>query len=262
MPVADGVDTLNINASLDLGGAISGRVVDAGSGIGVPGIEACAIDPNEEFFLCGETDDNGDYTIHSLRTGPFEVVFLDFGSSRHEGDYVAQVYNEGSLQLVSVTSGVTTTGINAAVTKGGSISGTVTDALSGAGVVFNPVCVREAGNGEIYECVPTDSLGQYTISPLPAGPFKVWFSPDQRFGADDYIPQYFSDASTFAAATVVTVVPPGAITGIDARLASRKAPPPSPIVAPSPAAVSSNQSRSESVPRASDWSRAKARRGV
>jgi hypothetical protein len=230
--VSDGVDTPGVDAALAAGGQISGRVTDAATKAGIQGISVCAGLPNEEFGRCTETDSSGKYTIPSLLSGSYEVFFFQGGE---ESEYLGQIYRGNQPELVSVTAGSTTSDIDAALSKAGKIAGTVTDALSGAGIGFSTVCARQATTGEIYECVYTNSRGQYAIAGLPSGAYKVWFSPDVPAWEeeDDYFQQYYGGAAVFAQATPVTVVAPALVTGIDARLFSRKAPA---VVPPPPAA--------------------------
>jgi hypothetical protein len=227
--VNDGADMPNIDAALAEGGRIAGHVTDSASNIGIQGILACASLVNEEIGRCAETAGGGGYTIAGLPNGSYEVFFF-----AEEGEYLSQIFRGNQKELVSVTVGSTTSNVDAALEKPGQISGTVTDALSGAGIGASIVCARQAVTGEIYECASTNGGGQYAIQGLPSGSYKVWFSPDVPEVVDDYFQQYFSGAATFALATPVTVVAPAVTTGINARLISRKAPP---VVPPPPAAT-------------------------
>jgi hypothetical protein len=233
--VSEGADTPGIDAALELGGRITGRVTDATTKSGIGGIVACAGPGGEEVSRCTETEADGDYAIRGLSTGFYEVFFFDVGEGG-SGEYLSQVFRGGNPESVSVTAGATVSGVDAALAKAGGIAGTVTDSLSGAGIAFSTVCVRQATSGEIEVCVRANSGGRYSIGGLAAGSYKVWFSPDVPSWEeeDDYFQQYFSGAGTFALATPVTVVPPAVTAGIDARLASRKA---APVVAAPAAAI-------------------------
>jgi hypothetical protein len=234
--VNDGADTPGIDAALAEGGRITGRVTDAISKVGIGGIVACAGLVGEEAGRCAEAGANGEYTIHGLVTGTYEVFFFDPGEEEGSGEYLPQTFRAGVRELVSVTAGATTFGVDAALTKAGGIAGTVSDSLSGAGIGASTVCLRQAAGGAIEDCVRTNGAGRYAIGGLAAGSYKVWFSPDVPAWEeeDDYFQQYFSGAGTFALATPVAVVPPAVTVGIDARLVSRKAPP---VVPVPPAAV-------------------------
>ncbi|MCW2988839.1 MAG: hypothetical protein JWM24_1777 [Solirubrobacterales bacterium] len=247
--VSDGVDTPGIDAALVEGGRIAGRITDATTKSGIVGIIACASLVDEEFGRCVEAGSGGEYTIAGLTAGSYEVFFFDVGEEEGAGEYLSQLYRNGQMELVPVTLGSTTSGIDAALTKAGQITGTVTDALSGAGIGFSTVCARQAVTGETYECARTNGSGQYAIKGLPSGSYKVWFSPDVPEVVDDYIQQYYNGAGTFAQAMPITVVAPAVVTGINARLISRKAPAATPA-APQP------------IVRARDPRKAHCRRGL
>ena len=73
---------------------------------------------------------------------------------------------------VAVTAGTTHTGVNFAMGAGGSLSGTVTDA--GTGVPLQGVQIAAYGStGQWLKTVPTDAVGAFTMSGLPAGTYYV-----------------------------------------------------------------------------------------
>ncbi len=231
--VANGNDTPNIDAVLEEGGWIEGHVVDA-SEAAIEGLIVCALPIDETGFgRCALTDSLGDYELPGLATDSYEVAFIG-----EETDYLTQFYKgkEHFFEAtpVSVTASMGTSGIDAKMKKGGQITGTVTDASSGAGIRFTLVCVLDAFEGEIFECVFTGGSGQYAIGGLPTGIYKVWFSPDGTESPeidDGYFQQFYNDRPTFAQADSVGVVAGGAASGIDAHLVSRKAAPVKPLAA-------------------------------
>lgn len=213
-------------------GSISGTVTAASGGAPLPGIEVCAWEVPSEGLACTATDASGDYAISALPVGNYKVEFWP-GSTGH---YIVQFYNSKSswqeAELVAVTSGADSPGINAALNAGGQITGTVTDATSGAGIQSSTVCAVEATTGEIWSCALTHNNGQYTLGGLPSGSYKAWFSPDvpEWEEEDDYFQQFYNGKPTFAQATAIPVAAPGVVSGIDARLVSRKVIPPPPVV--------------------------------
>lgn len=237
--VANGNDTPNVDAVLEEGGWIEGRAVDASSEAGIEELVVCALPVDETGFgRCALTDALGDYELLGLATDSYEVVFFAEGS-----EYLTQFYKgkEHFFEAtpVNVTAGAGTSGIDAKMKKGGQITGTVTDAASGAGIRAMLVCVLEAFEGEIFECVFTGGSGQYSIRGLPTGLYKVWFSPDGTEVPeidDDYFQQFFNDKPSFALADPLSVAAGGVASGIDAHLVSRKAPPVKPL-APAPVVV-------------------------
>ncbi len=109
----------------------------------------------------------------------------------------------------------TTTGIDAALTAGGQISGTVTDAVTKAPLAGAEVCAYNQSEeflGFFNRCTDTNSAGQYTFSGLAGGEYKVYFA----FGS--YAPQYYNDKSELSEAEPVHVTAGSTTSGIDAAL--------------------------------------------
>ena len=111
------------------------------------------------------------------------------------------------------------TGIDAALQAGtegqiGGISGTVTDANTHA-AVSNECVTAYDSNGNEVGFANTDANGQYTISQLAVGSYKVGFYAC----GGNYSPQFYSGESSLATAAVVAVTAGSTTTGIDAALA-------------------------------------------
>ncbi len=81
----------------------------------------------------------------------------------------------------------------------GSISGLVTDGANPVEGV--EVCASEVPEEGDFGCMETDSSGEYTITGLAAGNYKVEFWP----GSLNYVPQYFDARSSWALADQVPV---------------------------------------------------------
>ena len=228
--VNNGSDTANINAVLEEGGWIEGRAVDAVSKAGIDGLVVCAFPIDETGFgRCALTDSSGDYEILGLATDSYEVAFFP---EEETSEYLTQFYDGKASFLeatpVSVTAGTGIGGIGAEMKKGGKIAGTVTDAVSGAGIRASFVCLLPASELEVLGCTVTGGNGGYSMVGLSPGAYKVWFSPDGTGSAeveDDYFQQFYNAKPTFAQADSINVSAGGVASGIDAHLVSRKAAP-------------------------------------
>jgi hypothetical protein len=243
--VTNGNDAPNVNAVLEEGGWIEGHVIDAVNKAGIDGVAVCAYPIDETGFRrCALTDPSGGYEIVGLATDSYEVVF--FPEEGESADYLLQVYkgktNFSEATPVSVTAGSGVSGIDAEMKKGGRITGTVTDGLSGAGIRFSDVCLLLASEPEILRCTYTNGVGGYSFHGVSPGAYKVVFSPDipEWEEEDDYFQQFYNAKPTFAQADLINVSAGGATSGIDGHLVSRKAPPvarpaptlPAPVVRP------------------------------
>lgn len=224
MSVNQGETTPGIDAKMQVGGEITGRVTDASTHQGLSGIDVSAVSEASEeevSFGFATTEGDGEYTVRGLAAGSYKV---EFSPGFESGlNYVTQYYDgESSLasaNLVSVTLGGATTGIDAALEEGGEISGTVTDATTH--VDLPDIAVLAIGAGEASGgFTVTGASGQYTIPGLATGSYKIEF-----IGAGEgsgYIPQFYSGASTLASATPVAVTRGSTTSSIDAALVPKR----------------------------------------
>ncbi len=215
--------TGGINAELHAGGQISGVVSDAATHAPLAEVYVCAEEIAKfEVGGCAYTGANGEYTIAGLPSGSYAVQFDPLF-----GGYLAQFYNGKSsfseAQPVAVTVGSTTPGINAelhSANQGGSISGTVTKASGGATIEGIDVCAY--GTSVAGGCTLTNSKGEYTISGLSEGTFKVSFSANNCTESGctqlNYISQYYEGKASYSEATEVHVLAGKATEKIDAKM--------------------------------------------
>lgn len=193
--------TVNINAQLEAGGEISGRVTSR-SGKGVANVYVYAVDPNYLSWIDGSsTDSNGNYNFN-LPAGNYKVRF----GSTSKGFSVPEWYdNKSDLQgadLVTVTAQMTSI-INAKLDRiGGEISGRVIDDW-GNGIAGVYVKAYDLDNSTIViNSTMTNSKGFFTI-PLAEGKYKVGFFPGPE--AENLAPEWYNDKSDFGSADAVAV---------------------------------------------------------
>src|SRR5262249_51310091 len=157
--VAVGVENAGIDAALAVGGSISGIVTDP-SGMEIFGC-ASATNVTSGFSGANSLGSPGAYRITALPAGDYKVPF---GSCSFAGNHIAEWYDDkpdfDSADVVTVALGVDTPGIDAVLAIGGSISGTVTDAASGAGLSDIFVCAFVSS--EFGNCAYTRPDGTYT----------------------------------------------------------------------------------------------------
>ena len=226
--VTAGTTTGAINARLQRGGRISGRVTSAATGIPLREIEVCVRGEVVHFDGCAYTSSSGEYAVTGLPADSYTVEFETFEAGYN---YAPQYYSgkpkSTEATPVQVAGGATVAGVNAALTEGGQIKGTVT--VSGGGPLEGAeVCASD-------ECATTDSSGRYTISNLASGKYTVSFSPlpeqdqfEELFGSESeelkppeqspYLPQYYKDKAEYFEAEEVQVEAGSEASGIDAAL--------------------------------------------
>jgi Carboxypeptidase regulatory-like domain len=234
--VVAGETVTGIDASLQEGGRIAGRVTDALSHDPVSPIRVCARDPNQSEEEkeeevgggCGFTDSSGEYEIEGLPSGSYEVEFSPGASMNPFGEppdyaYATQYYDGRSsgteADLVQVTAGLTTTGIDAAMAEGGSISGTIVDLATKDPVGEVQVCALMTDDDEASRCASTDASGDYTIEGLASGDYDVEFHASEYPEEErNYLRQYYDGKGSLGDATAVAVTAGAVKSGVDAEL--------------------------------------------
>jgi hypothetical protein len=196
--------TDGIDAELAAGAQIKGKVRAAG-GSGLRGIEVCAYDnsesPREGEIYCATTDEEGDYAIAGLPGSEYLVEFEGNGS------YLTRYYDEkesaAKADTVSVAAGGTATNVDAEMQEGGQIGGKVTGE-GGAGLGEVEVCAEPTSGGYAYTsfCGESASNGEYEITGLPSGSYRVSFYPGYE---GEYLFQYYSGVTSSSEAEPVAV---------------------------------------------------------
>jgi probable HAF family extracellular repeat protein len=204
----------NIDAQLEPGARILGRVTDL-AGAPLSGLQVRAEDLNGRTINYGLTDGNGDYTIKSLATGCYKVYF-DTGLSNLL--YVDEWYDDRPMRdtaaAVCVIAGEDVTGVDARLTMGGSIRGTITNG-SGQGIERVHAAAYDL-NGGLVISRPTNGDGTYALV-VPPGTYKVSFNAG--WAAGTYLSEWHQDKAAFSNADSVSVSA-GRILIIDAQLAT------------------------------------------
>ena len=222
--VPEGGTTSGIDAELEEGGYIKGTVTSATTKAGLEGLEVCAREPEHPRNLdlpeknsgCAKTNAGGEYTIEGLATGEYEVEFaLPLPSQLN---YFNQFYDDKSswpeADLVSVAAGSTVSGVDAKLSLGGQITGTLTSARTKAPIGGAEVCAGgQAEDGYENRCTTTNAKGEYSIPRLRSGKFWVQFS------APGYVSEYVGGQFRFSEAKEsVSVTTGSASSGVDMEL--------------------------------------------
>lgn len=190
--------------------SISGRVVVAATGDGLPGATVEIRDAAREWMHVASmvTDGEGWYGF-----GPIPVG--DYGVLAYAPGYAREIYDQATViqeAQVILYQGQPITGIHFALNEGGSISGRVTEADG-----LTPVSNIEVRAGEAkYAWVETlwftaisDADGHYRVQNLPLGEYVVFVS------AEGYANEFYHDVNYLSLFTAVKVEPPAETTGID-----------------------------------------------
>jgi hypothetical protein len=212
--VTTGKTTPNINAALQSGGQIAGKVTAASGGAPLANIEAYAYyeEGGHEYFASFTyTNAAGEYTIAGLPSRSYKVEFSP-GYESGSANYLAQYYNGQSsfaaANPVVVTAGSTASNINAALQTAGQIAGKVTAASGGAALANIEVCATEEISAAHFvgNCTTTNGAGEYAVQGLPTGSAYIVEFYSGYEGGPNYQLQYYSGTKEKTKATYVSVV--------------------------------------------------------
>lgn len=198
-------------------GSIAGTVTDGETGSGIAEIVVVAYhDASGDWAASTMTDARGAYHLGQLREGAYRVMFDGRGilHSRYLNQWYDGKESWEAATKVTVLASKTTTGINATMVKGGSISGTVSDSMTGAGIAGVQVAAVDSTSGTWARSSTTDSSGRYTIPGLPGGDYRIYFS-EYLLG---YEGQWFNQKTGMTCADIVHIAQAEEKTGIDALL--------------------------------------------
>ena len=222
--VTAGTATSGIDFSLSPGGIITGTVTVAGTGTPLANVPVRAYTAGGS--AVGDavrTDGAGVYAIIGLLTGTF-YVRTSIGSPYYDELYNDLPCTDGSCVAtggtgISVTAGQSTGGIDFALGGQGTITGTVTDAATGAPLESVRVEVRAASTGAVVASGWTREAGAYTVNGLAAGPYYVQTSIGHPYRDELYNDVPCPEGSCTVTAGAAVVVNAGATTaGIDFSL--------------------------------------------
>jgi len=215
--VTDTQTTSGVDAQLVAAASISGTVTSAG---GTPLSQICVSafrqSNNGWQWLAGSTTaPDGTYTAGGISAGEVRVQFQDCNSTGH---YVEEWWDDkptfDDATPITLAAGESRSGLDASLTAGGAVTGTVTGPT---GDPLGNVCVNavDVNRGVAYANSAPD--GTYTLDRIPPGPITVLFQDCNHAGP--YADQWWDHVADQSAATTITVQSGVTTPGIDARLA-------------------------------------------
>ena len=213
LSTAAGSSLTGIDAVLGDAGMVTG-VMTGPEGQPLQYAYAQAYDASGNFYASTFTQADGTYRLRGIApAGNYIIRFRPPNSS----GYAVEWYNDkswsGEADAVAVVLREETPNINAQLGYGGTISGTVTAAVSGLPIANVTVVARDEANIGINSAV-TNASGQYTIYRVPACNVKLNFNA----GTTGYASEWYNDKADFATADLVPVAAGQNVTGINAQL--------------------------------------------
>ncbi len=172
--VAAGAPT-QVDEALSPGTSITGTITDTATGDPIQNVFVQVTTASgEDINAWAYTDDAGKYSTPGLRPGSYFVYFGPPYGTPYQGQWYNGKPDAASADTVTVTSTGNTTGIDGALSAGGTVSGTVSDAATHQPLAN--VCVEIHNtdfNNYGYAC--TDEAGKYTTSGVPSGDYYADF---------------------------------------------------------------------------------------
>ncbi|HEX4444614.1 MAG TPA: IPT/TIG domain-containing protein [Galbitalea sp.] len=210
--VTAGAESTDVNASLAIESYIFGEVSSSAGGSGIPGVEVSAYDADGNWVGGAVTDGDGFYSIFGLAEGSYTVSFTPGTDA-----FAPQWWNGASSQATASAVNVPfefTSEADAMLTPTSSISGTVL----GSGTTIVPIAgasvVAYDLAGNEIERATTDAFGNYSLSGLQSGSYKLEFVPgDSPFG-----PRWWNGAPSVSTATVIALTAGESLAGTNITL--------------------------------------------
>ncbi len=211
-----------IDFALASSSAIGGVVTNALDGAPISGASvivygSSAVSLHDHRFLKRtRTNADGEYLIE-LRPGHYIVVA---GAVGFNSEFFEDAPDRSSATLVEVKADSHTTGIDFDLVPRATISGTVTDELTGAplvGAVVEAFKERPDANSVLSTAgfrARTDSTGSYLIEDVPAGRYIV------AAKAEGFLTEFYEEASAKGDATILTVGENVSLTNINFTLST------------------------------------------
>jgi hypothetical protein len=203
-------ETSGINFVLQPAAYIIGHVYEDDGATPIEGanVEASVFGPSWQWVASDETEADGSFRL-TLPEGTYKVLCRDVPGWLNQ--FYNRVGSDDQASPVVASGGQETPGIDFVLQPAATITGHVyqeggTTPLPGAWV-----SAIDATTDEWIGGPATGDDGSYSIT-VPSGSYRVWAD------AERWVGEYYDDAHTYAAATVVTVVAPQQRSGVDFAL--------------------------------------------
>jgi hypothetical protein len=194
-------------------------VVTADGGAPLAQAWVCAYRIDDEFLeeRCSHTAADGLYAIKALAAGKYKV---EFWSESTEPSYAGEYYDDKptweDADEVEVEEATAVAGIDAELAEGAIIEGEIRAASLGAPVEHAIACAWSVISTAPGGCAQTRADGTYVLSGLPAGEYKVSFTPTSS--TYNLLGQFYDHEPSFAQADPFSVSGGATKMGIDADL--------------------------------------------
>jgi len=246
--VAAGATAAGRNFALTPAGQISGVITDTGTGAPAANVTVLAVTRVAgvaRISTIVSTDADGVYTLTGLPGGTYFVHTENFQGLVDEVFPNVQCLNVCSAAFAAdagtpivVTTGVTTSGRNLALSPGGRVTGTITDAATGARLseIGVRLFANVGGSARSAGFATSDALGRFVVGRLPAG---VYFAASNASNSTQLVNEIYDNlpcttdtfcdtAAVVASGTPIQVAAGATVPERDFALQLRQQPPGAP----------------------------------
>ncbi len=212
--LADAEVLTGIDETLDPAGSVSGTVTDSVTSEPLEGIEVFATYFGDEggYFSSALTAADGTYTLTGMFPAASWTVGFDGRADGYSILYYDGVREEFLATPVSVVGGQTTSGIDAALQEGGTVTGSVA-------LASNPVINVEGIDIELVDnfgntqSATTQFDGSFELLAVTPGDYRL-----RAIGSGGLLTRWWDGAITIDTAEVITVAAGQTVSGIDLLL--------------------------------------------
>ncbi|NBX23290.1 MAG: hypothetical protein EBR52_04130, partial [Microbacteriaceae bacterium] len=209
--------------SATISGQIKEQATQADTATGLPSAEvfmrkASDIGKEGADYTWTVADPDGKYSLVPPSAGDYVIEFRP--PADDVSNLVPEWYNDKPVASVAtrITFGTTAKpNIDAVLSNGATISGTLTYAVDGQEVPFEGAYACAFVTQDEPFCAVTDTEGYYEIGNLSPGSYKLYFDVSQT-QTTDVLSAWWGNASDFGATTAVSVGGGASITGKDFSL--------------------------------------------
>jgi len=189
---------------LQRGHFLQGRVVDVVTNEPLAGIDLDVFGSDGSFidWMNAVTDANGNFSIGLVPDGTYHLRTEALGVSMYLSEFYGGASNFAASHSIAVH-GANVTGLTFKLDLGGSVSGVVTDRVTGAPISGCDIDIFD-GAGQLLPDAngSTDANGVYRVGSLPDGNYFVRADATAEQG---YIDTYYGDAISLGSAVLVAI---------------------------------------------------------
>jgi protocatechuate 3,4-dioxygenase beta subunit len=211
-----------VDAVLDQGSTVSGRVTGDGTGAALLDARVHLNGVDEQSGHVQKqvnTDADGNYAFHGLARGQYTLEVVPTG-----GNYLREWWQDQPTERTATSFPVgvaaTVSGMDVSLPQGASISGTIAaDAAPSVGLANVGVWVYN-GDQDYVGSALTDATGNYTVVALIPDTYRLLIRPFDGDGNydDRFTPEWYDDQASFEAAELIELGTAETVTGINALI--------------------------------------------